>query len=214
MYSICGNAGKLSSSGVSVVRDCRRYGARRATRRFHQHTTSAHFSPSRLVLTVLRIIGRDAVHGNRARRFAPARPTASFAWLCPEQGAQSAFCLQSKHLACCERGEISIFVPNSRARSSRPRCACSQRGIGFRSGRLPLARLAQNRTRHGRFGKDGWIALRQKQGSNVRAQGSVLPRFPSDAATPASIIAALEAAAGLRPGTRASFASGRCVRGT
>ena len=26
------------------------------------------------------------------------------AWLCPEQGAQSAFCLQSKHLACCERG--------------------------------------------------------------------------------------------------------------
>jgi catalase len=73
---------------------------------------------------------------------------------------------------------------------------------------------SQNRTRHGRFGKDAWIALRQKLGSNVRAQGSVLPRFSSGAATPASIIAALEAAAGLRPGTRASFASGRCVRGT
>ena len=73
---------------------------------------------------------------------------------------------------------------------------------------------SQNRTRHGRFGKDAWLALRQKQGPNVRAQGSILPRFPSGAATPASIVDALKAAAGLRPGTRASFAKGRCVRGT
>jgi catalase len=53
-----------------------------------------------------------------------------------------------------------------------------------------------------------------KASPNVRAQGSILPRFPSGVATPASIIDALKAAAGLRPGTRASFAWGRCVRGT
>ncbi|MET1047764.1 MAG: catalase, partial [Hyphomicrobium sp.] len=41
-----------------------------------------------------------------------------------------------------------------------------------------------------------------------------MPRFPGGAATPASIIDALRAAAGPRPGTRASFAWGRCVRGT
>jgi catalase len=79
---------------------------------------------------------------------------------------------------------------------------------------LRSASFAQNRTRHDRFGKDAWLGLRQKHGPNVRAQGSILPRFRSGAATPASIIAALEAAAGLRPGTRASFAWGRCVRGT
>src|ERR1043165_5423425 len=73
---------------------------------------------------------------------------------------------------------------------------------------------SQNPTRHGRFGKDVWLALRQKQGPSVRAQGSVLPRFPSGLATPASIVDALKAAAGLPPGFRASFAAGRCVRGT
>jgi catalase len=73
---------------------------------------------------------------------------------------------------------------------------------------------SQNRTRHGRFGKDAWLALRQKQSPNVRAQGSILPRFSNGVATPASAIDALKAAVGLPPGTRASFAWGRCVRGT
>jgi catalase len=48
----------------------------------------------------------------------------------------------------------------------------------------------------------------------VRTQGSVLPQFPSGAATPASIVDALKAVAGLPPKARASFALGRCVRGT
>jgi len=87
-------------------------------------------------------------------------------------------------------------------------------GKGFQSGDCHRQVSSQNRTRHGRFGKDAWLALRQKQSPNARAQGSVLPRFPGGAATPASIIDALRAAAGLRPGTRASFAWGRCVRGT
>ena len=39
-------------------------------------------------------------------------------------------------------------------------------------------------------------------------------RFPSGAATPASIVDALKAIAGDPPGARASFAKGRCVRGT
>ena len=64
------------------------------------------------------------------------------------------------------------------------------------------------------LGKTPWLALREKQSPDVRAQGSVLPRFPSGIATPSSIIDALKAAAGLQPGTRASFAKGRCVRGT
>jgi catalase len=53
-----------------------------------------------------------------------------------------------------------------------------------------------------------------KASPNARAQGSVLPRFPRGAATPATIVDALKAAAGRQPGTRASFACGRCVRGT
>jgi len=48
----------------------------------------------------------------------------------------------------------------------------------------------------------------------VRTQGSLLPQFPSGAATPASIVDALTAVAGLPPKARASFALGRCVRGT
>jgi catalase len=73
---------------------------------------------------------------------------------------------------------------------------------------------SQNRTRHGGFGKDAWLGLRQKQSPKVRAQGSVLSRFSRGTATPASIVDALKAAAGLPPGIRASFAWGRCVRGT
>ena len=41
-----------------------------------------------------------------------------------------------------------------------------------------------------------------------------MSRFPSGAATPASIVDALKAIAGNPPGARASFAKGRCVRGT
>ena len=41
-----------------------------------------------------------------------------------------------------------------------------------------------------------------------------LSRFPTGAATPASIVDALEAEAGHSPKVRASFAKGRCVRGT
>jgi catalase len=41
-----------------------------------------------------------------------------------------------------------------------------------------------------------------------------LPRFPSGAATPASLVDALKAVAGNPPKARASFAKGRCVRGT
>ena len=113
------------------------------------------------------------------------------------------------------------IASKSRARLSRRFCFTIARSVLLARIALPPGATcghrqvsSQNRTRHGRFGKDAWLALRQKQSPNVRAQGSVLPRFPSGAATPASIIDALKAAAGLRPGTRASFAWGRCVRGT
>ena len=56
--------------------------------------------------------------------------------------------------------------------------------------------------------------MRHKQGSSVRIEGSVLPRFPSGVANPASVLRALKAAASLPPGVRASFPTGRCVRGT
>ncbi|MBR0693967.1 catalase family peroxidase [Bradyrhizobium lablabi] len=41
-----------------------------------------------------------------------------------------------------------------------------------------------------------------------------MPKFPDGAATPASIVDALKAVAGNPPRARASFAKGRCVRGT
>lgn len=41
-----------------------------------------------------------------------------------------------------------------------------------------------------------------------------MSRFPTGAATPASIVEALKAVAGDPPRVRASFAKGRCVRGT
>lgn len=41
-----------------------------------------------------------------------------------------------------------------------------------------------------------------------------MPRLPTGIATPESIVNALQAVAGNPPGTRASFASGQCVRGT
>jgi catalase len=41
-----------------------------------------------------------------------------------------------------------------------------------------------------------------------------MPKFPTGAATPASIVDALKAVAGSPPKARASFAKGRCVRGT
>jgi catalase len=43
---------------------------------------------------------------------------------------------------------------------------------------------------------------------------SEMPSFPTGPATPASIVDALKALAGDRPNIRASFAVGRCVRGT
>src|SRR5439155_9313181 len=49
---------------------------------------------------------------------------------------------------------------------------------------------------------------------NVRTQGPALPKFPSGRATPASVVDALKAVAGHPPKARASFAGGRCVRGT
>ena len=60
-------------------------------------------------------------------------------------------------------------------------------------------------------GKTLRLPCATKAKSHVRAQGSVLPRFPSGVATPASLVNALKAAAGLRPRTCASFAGGRCV---
>lgn len=48
----------------------------------------------------------------------------------------------------------------------------------------------------------------------LRTQDPVLPPSPSRAATPASIVDALKAVGGLPPKARASFAGGRCVRGT
>jgi catalase len=42
----------------------------------------------------------------------------------------------------------------------------------------------------------------------------ILPKFPRGPASPASIVAAMTAVAGLPPKARASFARGRCVRGT
>jgi catalase len=41
-----------------------------------------------------------------------------------------------------------------------------------------------------------------------------MSKFPTGAATPASIIDSLKAVAGDPPKVRASFAKGRCVRGT
>jgi catalase len=46
------------------------------------------------------------------------------------------------------------------------------------------------------------------------SQGSAVPRLPTGAATPASIVEALRAVAGDPPRARASFARGQCVRGT
>ena len=54
-------------------------------------------------------------------------------------------------------------------------------------------------------------AKNRHQRSNPRFRPA---QFPSGAATPASIVDALKAVAGLPPKARASFAKGRCVRGT
>jgi catalase len=48
----------------------------------------------------------------------------------------------------------------------------------------------------------------------VHTQGPALPKFPRNVVTPTSIVDALRAVAGHPPKTRASFASGLCVRGT
>jgi catalase len=53
-----------------------------------------------------------------------------------------------------------------------------------------------------------------KTGSNVRTKGAALSKFPNGAATPASVVDALKAIADAQPRARASFAQGRCVRGT
>jgi catalase len=54
----------------------------------------------------------------------------------------------------------------------------------------------------------------KKVQQTFRTQGPALPKFPSGPATPASIVDALKAIAGNPPKVRASFARGRCVRGT
>jgi catalase len=77
------------------------------------------------------------------------------------------------------------------------------------SGRLS----PQNRTRQGRFGKDTEPPLHQKDVPTFELKVPVLPKFPTNPATPASIDA-LKAAADLLSGTRAHFGWSRCVRGT
>jgi catalase len=74
--------------------------------------------------------------------------------------------------------------------------------------------LEQDRTRHGRIGKDAEPLLRLERAPNAQTRGPTLPKFPSGAATTASIVKALKAVAGGPPKVRASFAQGRCVRGT
>jgi catalase len=54
----------------------------------------------------------------------------------------------------------------------------------------------------------------RKNVHHVRTQGPALPKFPTGHATPASIVDALKAVAGNPPKARASFARGRCIRGT
>ena len=80
-----------------------------------------------------------------------------------------------------------------------------------RSGKLP-SQLCR-RTRQGGFGK-GAQAVLHKKVHQLRFRGPVLPKFPSRLASPASIVAAMKRVAGLPPKSRASFAKGRCVRGT
>jgi catalase len=72
--------------------------------------------------------------------------------------------------------------------------------------------MQQERTRHGRFGKDAGSALSETL-RNVRTEGSTLPKSPRGHPSLVSIVDAL-AAAGDSPMARASFAKGRCVRGT
>ena len=90
-------------------------------------------------------------------------------------------------------------------------------GAGRRPSQLPgqpAVNFAQDRTRHGRFGKDVRSLMHLTRCIEVHTQGPALSKFPRDAATPASIVDALKAVAGHPPKTRASFAKGRCVRGT
>jgi catalase len=74
--------------------------------------------------------------------------------------------------------------------------------------------LQQDRTRHDRFGKDVAAPPAPKPCLKFEPKVFALPKFPSGAATPASIVDALKEAAGLPPKARARFAGGRCVRGT
>jgi hypothetical protein len=53
-----------------------------------------------------------------------------------------------------------------------------------------------------------------KRPLNAHAQDFTMPRFPTGAATPRIHRGAFRALAGNRPKARASFAKGRCVRGT
>src|SRR4029077_20146865 len=50
--------------------------------------------------------------------------------------------------------------------------------------------------------------------SDASTDGSAVSQFPTGAATPASVVDALKAVAGDPPKVRATFAKGRCVRGT
>jgi AraC family transcriptional regulator len=85
---------------------------------------------------------------------------------------------------------------------------------GFRSDELPSASFVAESDKAWSLRERRLACSTPKAKSHVRAQGSILPRFSNGVATPASAIDALKAAVGLPPGTRASFAWGRCVRGT
>ena len=101
-----------------------------------------------------------------------------------------------------------LFLSGSRRRRS---CPASSR---ICTGAL-FAIKQQYPASHGRFGKDGRAALAGQPRRNVRIpKAPTLSKFPTGAATPASIVDALKAVAGDPPKVRASFAKGRCVRGT
>jgi len=67
---------------------------------------------------------------------------------------------------------------------------------------------------HDRFGKDAPSAPRDKNVPTFEPKVPVLPKLPAVAAMPAAIVDALKTTANLPSRCRASFAWGRCVRGT
>ena len=67
---------------------------------------------------------------------------------------------------------------------------------------------------HGHFRQDARRAQRLNCLPNAQTQGPAVVKFAAGAVTPAAIVAALKAIAGNPRKARASFARGRCVRGT